>query len=553
MRFMLKNIYLFIIPGVLLLFLLLPAGVSGENIVITTDRDVYVAGDRLYFSMQLTGFSGNASDYGYISLFGSSGNNICNGCLKFDKNLTNGSIYLTDTLVTGFYQLVSYTNCMRNSGQSSFARKNILIINRFDRTFSNFFQNTPIEISDSSYVKPGNSPQPEIALDKSTCKQREKLSFRVIIPETWTSGTFSLSVRQKTPVSFITPESSAESVSRETPCYYLPEKSGIVLQGILKDDKKTPVKNGAVFLTCVDTTANLQHAVTGPGGLFRFFLNPYYFGKTIMIKSDNTFKGFIETDNRYITVQPSPHEGLMISGDVNQFVENSQKYLTIQKSYKNDFLREEKSFKEKGYRPQVFDVATQVVYPSDFTYLPNFMEISREILPLVRTRETRDGYVGSIINLDLNEYTGLFIFVDGILVEDVNQIISFDSKMIRKIETIPNTRFIGKLSIPGILSITTATREIYKLPWKYPMARLLADSIMVHASYVPPVAGSIPRNIPDYRQLLLWEPSLDFGEENTITLETCTSDCTGEFEIVLTCPDEKGRAMEFKRNFYVNR
>jgi hypothetical protein len=550
---MIKKILFFISTLFLLLIQLIPGRVTGENIVITTDRDVYIAGDRLYFSLQLTGFSGKASDFGYITLSGSSGKNISNGCLKFDKNRTNGTIYMADTLVTGIYQLVSYTNSMRNTGTSSFARKNILIVNRFDKNYSGFFQNAPIVIRDTLSGNPGNSPQPAITLEKNIFHQRENFSFRVTIPETWTPKTFSLSVRQKAPVSCVTPEAFAEFFPAETPCYYLPEKSGIVLQGTLLDENKVPVINGPVFLTCVDTTANLQYAVTGSGGLFRFFLNPYYFGKTIMIKSDKTFKGSIETDDKYITLKPSLNNSLIISGDVNKFVENSQKYLTIQKSYRNDFLKEEKWFMEKGYRPLVFDVASQVVYPSDYVYLPNFMEISREILPLMKTRETRDGYVGSIINLNQREYTGLFIFVDGILMEDVNQIIAFDSKMIRKIETIPTVRFVGKLSIPSILSITTATREIYKLPWKYPMAKLQADSIMVHAFYIPPVAGSISRNLPDYRQLLLWKPSLDFGKENTITLETSASDCTGEFEIVLTCPDEKGRAMEFKRNFYVNR
>jgi hypothetical protein len=550
---MLKNICFSSFPVLLMLFLLFPSGVSGENIVIATDREMYIAGDRLYFSLQLTGFSGNPSDYGYITLSGSSGKIISKGCLKFDKTRTNGSVYLTDTLVTGIYQLVSYTNCMRNTGTSSFARKNILIVNRFDKNYSGFFQNASIDNRDSSSGIPVNYPQPAISLEKSICHPRENISFRVTIPETWTPKTFSLSVRQKAPVSCVSPDASDKSDSQETPCYYLPEKSGIVLQGILLDENKAPVINGPVFLTCVDSTANLQYAVTGPGGLFRFFLNPYYFGKTIMIKSDNTFKGSIETDDKYITVASSLNNSLLISGDVNKFVENSQKYLTIQKSYRNDFLKEEKWFKEKGYRPLVFDVASQVVYPSDYVYLPNFMEISREILPLMKTRETRDGYVGSIINLNQKEYTDLFIFVDGILLEDVNQIISFDSKMIRKIETIPNVRFVGKFSIPSILSITTATREIYKLPWKYPVAKLQTDSMMVHASYVPPVAGSIPRHLPDYRQLLLWKPSLDFGKENTITLETSTSDCTGEFEIVITCPGENGKTLEFKRNFYVNR
>jgi hypothetical protein len=550
---MVRKFFFFAVTGLLLFFQSIPATVHGENIVITTDRDVYVAGDVMYFSLHLTNSSTETSDYGYITLFGSSGKNIFNGFLKYEKNATNGSVYLNDTLVTGIYQLVCFTNCMRNSGQYSYARKNILIINRFDRAYSNFFLNAASDYDASPAGKTEKNAHPDIMLDKKNLTQREKFSFSVVVPEPLNSKPYSLSVRQKAPVSLHSPESSADADPLPTPCYYLPEKKGVVLQGMLLDENKNPVVNRHVFLSGVDTTANLQQTVTGPGGLFRFFLNPWYFGKTIMIKSDNTFKGSIETDNKYRSVKPSLKNSLIISGDLNKFVENSQKYLTIQKSYKNDFRKvEKKNMIEKGYRPLVYDVAYQVIFPSDFVYLPNFMEISREIIPLIKTRETRDGYVASIINLNQKEYTDLFIFVDGILTEDVNQIILFDSQITRKIEIMPNTRYIGGFSIPGILSITTATKEIYKLPWKFPMTKLQTDSIMDHISYAPPATGTVPRYIPDYRQLLLWEPSLDFGNKNSITLETSTSDCTGEFEIVLTCPDDHGKAMEFKSSFYVN-
>jgi hypothetical protein len=549
---MLKSIFSIAFPLFFVFLHCIPGRVNGEKTVFATDRDVYIAGDRLYFSLLLTDPSGNTSDYGYITLAGPAGNHICNGFLSFDRNRTNGSIYLADTLTTGVYQLITFTNCMRN--ESAYARKNILIINRFDKQYSNFFENVPIEIRESAFPGLVSSIRPEINLAKSAFSQREKFTVILKVPDSETTKAFSLSVRQKAPVSFSLPEENVKTMPLANQCYYLPEKTGIVLQGKLLDENKKPAENVQVFLSCVDTMANLQHALTGSGGLFRFFLNPYYFGKTIAIKSVNSFKGIIEIDNKYSSIPASTLKGIAISGDISQYIENSQKYLTIQKSYKNNWLKEvNPSSMGSGYLPLVYDVAPYVIYPADFTYLPDFMEISREIIPFLKTRGNKDGYVASVINLNMKEYTSTYIFVDGILIEDVNQIINFDSKILQKIEVIPYTRFIGKLTIPSIVSVITATRETDKLPWKYPVVKFITDSVMFRSSFIPPDPETLSRSIPDYRQLLLWEPSLDFRNQNTVAIETCTSDCTGEFEIVLTCTGDHEKAIEYKRNFYVNR
>jgi hypothetical protein len=128
----------------------------------------------------------------------------------------------------------------------------------------------------------------------------------------------------------------------------------------------------------------------------------------------------------------------------------------------------------------------------------------------------------------------------------------FDSKIARKIETLPNIRFLGELKIPNILSIQTANREIYKLSWKHPVIWLQADSILHKARYIPPAANTLPDYLPDFRQLLMWQPSLSTDKDGFVKAGTWSSDCTGEFEILLSGTDEKGNPMEFRKNFTVN-
>lgn len=530
--------------------------VNREKMIISTDRDVYIAGDRLYFAVKLTDITENAGEYAYISMNSTSGSRIFTGCFKTNDGNSYGSIYLADTLATGIYQLVSFTNCMRNYGAPAFARKNILVANRFDTDFSILSANSNPENSGSAVkeVHPKYSYDivPVINTDKNTYKQREKVAVDIQIPESIRHNLLSVSVRQAAPVSFPTVENLQQMPASAMPCRYLPERSGLIIRGTLKNTDNAPVPFLPVFLSCEDTVANLQSVTTNADGVFRFFLNPYYFGKLLSIKSDETFHGSIEIDDKFGSESGFDTPALKISGDLSGYLVNSQKYLTINKSYKQEFLKESiNPGIGAGYRPPVYFNALLSVLPSDYTYLPDFIEISREILPYIKTRQINGDYTTSIFDPILMEYVSPYIFVDGILIENVNQIISLDSKKIRKIEILPNERFVGDFPIPGVVSITTTNHEIENLRWNHPIRKTQADSIMRLAAWSPAPVSKLSRHLPDYRQLLYWEPSFTCGNSNVVSFETFASDLTGTFEIVMIYTGIDGKATECKKIFEV--
>jgi hypothetical protein len=545
-----------------LFFMLLLTGVTeaqkpvnAENIVISTDRDVYVSGERLFFTVHLMNPVGNTSDFAYLTLNNPAGSKVFSGCLKITANHSFGSVFLPDTLVSGIYQLVSFTNCMRNSGYSAFARKNIIITNRFDNSYNDIFSagNAYTENSQSGVIPVKNEgTAPLILTDKPVYHQREKMGISLQIPDNLTDGLVSLSVREAAPVSFVNQAISGQNVVSKEQCKYLPEKKGMILQGKLIDENRKASPGTIVFLSAVDTTANLQYTTTDQNGIFHFFLNPYYFGRTLSIKSEKDFSGSIESDDKFINEKPVWQAGLNITGNLAKYLQNSQKYQTIHHSYPVEYVKENTNPSiGAGYRPSVYEKQPEIVYPSDFVYLPDFMEISREILPFMKTRFKNREYVAYVLDLDQNIFSDVFIFVDGVLIEDVNQIMYFDSKIIKKTETLPNSRHLGELHIPNVLSINTANYEIHSLHWKKPVKELQSDSIMRLAYYSPPLPGSVQVNVPDFRQLLFWEPQLSGVKATTLNFETFTSDCTGEFEIVLTYRDINGKMTESRKLFNV--
>lgn len=109
-----------------------------ENIFVTSDRDHYIAGERLFFHLRLLNkddYDGPQSRYAYLTLRNQDGA-IDGLTLRLLEGQASGSLYLHDTLSTGLYEMVAFTNWMRNHGEQAFYRKTIFIANRFDRDLS---------------------------------------------------------------------------------------------------------------------------------------------------------------------------------------------------------------------------------------------------------------------------------------------------------------------------------------------------------------------------------------------------------------------------------
>ena len=95
-----------------------------EKINIQTDRDIYIAGEDMFFKCycysSVSNNKAKLSKYAYLVLRNENNSIVSSICIKLENNMFSGSIYLSDTLKTGRYQLVSYTNNMRNYVERNF-------------------------------------------------------------------------------------------------------------------------------------------------------------------------------------------------------------------------------------------------------------------------------------------------------------------------------------------------------------------------------------------------------------------------------------------------
>ena len=122
-----------------------------ESMCLSTDRDIYIAGEKVLVAIDL--YSKQVveaqSGVGYILIRNINQQIIHKATVRIVNGHSTCCIALSDTLSSGYYQIVGFTNYMRNFGEEYFATKQLLIINRFDNDFDSVVTVLPDSVSNS--------------------------------------------------------------------------------------------------------------------------------------------------------------------------------------------------------------------------------------------------------------------------------------------------------------------------------------------------------------------------------------------------------------------
>ena len=227
------------------------------------------------------------------------------------------------------------------------------------------------------------------------------------------------------------------------------------------------------------------------------------------------------------------------------YLVKSQRIVQVQRIYKIETKQEMIGANSiQGAAPLVYPPVSDPVYPSDFVRLSDFVEISREILPLLKTRKRGDSYEARIVDLD---NAGFFnkdplIFLDGVPINSINQIITLGSDKIRKIETVGYERYDGNFFYHGILAVFSHKQEINNIVWETP-ALITKYIVFYPISVLKLPENKVTDKSPDFRQLLCWEPSVILKANEKKTFEFSASDNVGEFEVFVEGMNSNGKSI----------
>ena len=512
---------------------------DSETVFVHTDRNIYIAGENIFFKLYVINKNSHklsaTSSIAYLILRGRGDIPVARIRFKVDHGTAYGSIFLPDTLSSGPYQLIAFTNWMRNSGEESFFSEEIFIANRFDRNLSG-----PDMYSGKVNSYDGNALRDTqkktllmISPDKTEYRHREKINLELKIPGNISGlqADLSVSVSEDVPgidgnISIcdylsVTSRDTIPLMSAETDLYtFLPEIKGEIIQGRVTDqDSPEAVADACVFLSARDTIVNLKYDYSDANGLFRFLLNDYYDGKDLIlsIKDPGGRKLKIEPEDKFELFNNFTPLKYAVNPGLKDYINKSQDIVSVQKAYQTVSVKAAgKQFKTGITCPQLYYKPSYRVYPSDFTPLNDFVEISGEILPpQLRIRKIDDKYVASMADERLQMFLDQepAVFLDGVLINGLNQIIKMGSNKIKKVEMICTRYVYGELVFPGILAVFSTDDEIENLQPCPVSLRMQVEKYHPYTGFTQPsYEEQSPDDKPDFRQLLYWNPDVRIEE-----------------------------------------
>ncbi len=527
---------------------------SPETFYVHTDRDFYVAGENLFFKSYRIGSISDdkqvQSSILYL-VFRDEKANIEVLTTYLENGSSSGRFYIPDTLKTGYYQLVAFTNFMRNFDEKYYFKKSILIINRFDKVLSNLqFNDTITETkSRNLFVNEKNRQSIlEVIQPKDSFKTREKIKLGLKLK---TAGIANLSIAVKE-VNFFSNQSdtifqnldqeknSIKSIptnQNDSITAYLPETNGIYLRGKLIDKTTQTLNKECILLSTADSIANFQYTFSDAKGNFQFLLNNYYLGKEVIIKpkdnqTDNVNRR-IQLEDKFYLQQPIEQTVKYLQKSIYSYITYSQDIVYIQKSYPaNQLQNRERTFGKLAI-PCTYYNPTERYFPTDYVPLTGFNDIVTNMLLRVKLSKTNDHYDTFIVDPIAMQYRSepAMIFLDGVPIDNADKIMYINSMDIDKIDICRNSKIKGDLELTGIISIMCKKNKINSIVFNSPSVKYKLDKITERTTFTP-INYEIAKNqnfAPDFRQLLYWNANVSVTNNEMTNIEFFASDCISDY------------------------
>jgi hypothetical protein len=532
-----------------------------ERVYLQTDKELYLAGELLWLKLYTTDAGGRLSSFskiGYIELVNDS---IPEVQIKVD--ITDGSgagwIELPALLPTGYYRLVAYTHYMRKAEEPVFFEKRIGIINPFQSdNRGQSYADDPVSIPNHPA---GHSGLVRIATDEAQYEKRGKGEIHLTgLPHEAVSLGISIAgVEPETYRGFNdNPEAWKNSLLRipSSANYSLPEYEGAIIEGRLIDietEEQQSPENMINLLSFPGEPIHIYNGKQDTDGKITFFTQ-YATGKreistTAIHPSGKHYR--IDIESPYISHTSKPLPPIPADSSWISYLKNRTLGLQVANAYTADSLGAIRTIALPSHfvpdRSYVLD---------NYTRFPVMEELFIEFILAVQIRKVNGERTFFAMTKDMKYTTGnTLVLLDNIPVTDHEQMCSYNSLLIKKIDIYFDRYIFGGQPFDGILSFSSYKNDYPSITFPATTQLFDYDGTQPYRYFYAPsyetAAGKNSR-MPDFRHTLLWEPSLQTNGGEALTIPFHTSDIPGTYRITVEGIGKEGSIIHETSTFEVN-
>ena len=527
-----------------------------ERVYLSTDRDVYVAGDAVWLSAwcvdagsgRLSGFSKTA----YVEIH-SADKLVQTAKIALDGGRGAGRLFLPTTLPTGNYRLFAYTRL--GASEEGFdpltGARTLSVFNTFST-----------ERAEGGVEVVRQAPQPHSvptagALSVQAADASAAGSARIRLTNNGTEPVrFSLSVRHDDGIPAPDGAHIADFVrgTRSLPAprgfdaAVIPEYEGEIIHARVTGTDAAglrAVEGKYAFISSPGSGENIYTESVGSDGTALFFTSNIFGDREMFLEIQDVDRDNIchlELVSPFLDLPAGELPPLPLYEGWSRALELRSLGMQLEKNFDADTLYT--ALPAKVHR--IFDERECSTYIlDDYTRFPLMEELFIEFIPELRIRRVNGRRELQVhISDHLGNYSFLnsasLVLLDGIPVLDQEKIFAYDPLLVHHIDIYPDSFFLGIRSFTGVVNFVTYKGTLPSMQFEDNVRVVDFPGCSLPLAYT---CAGVGGDYPDYRQTLYWHPLLTLAPGESATVECKTPAYSGRFEVFAEGLSEAGEAV----------
>ena len=528
-----------------------------ERTYLATDRDCYVAGDRIWCSAfcvdASTGTLSGFSSIAYVELRSEAGL-VQTAKIALQGGRGAGFVEIPSNAPTGNYRLFAYTAQNVNEDGFDYLEDSKLV--SIFNTFSSERVEGGVEVVDGLPAEPAH-PASALRIEAGT-PRGGRMPLRIsgfardatLSVSVYHDDGFSLP--EATDILSFDPRADASSISFSD--RRIPEYDGEIVYGHVAglDPAELPSLEGKfAFISVPGDRSDTYSCQVGKDGSVTFFTNNFYGHKDLVCQIEgleSTSGAHLEIESPFVDVPVSGVPKLRISQSMADRLRERSIAMQIEKMFDADTL-----FEYLPVRDNLLFGGEGITYVlDDYTRLPLMEECIVEFITELRARRDAQGRRDLQVRLQDSWRTMYFsrgaslMMVDGVPVFDHETIYHYDPLLVETVNIYPYTYFIGARGYDGVVNFVTYKQNLPSVTFPDNVRIVDFQGASYPAAYTCKGVGG---DYPDYRQTVLWEPLVGARAGEEVSLDVVLPDYKGRFRVVVEGLSSSGEPLRATAEF----
>ncbi len=538
----------------------------GEQLYIHTNNTLFFPGEYIYYSLYLRNFdgtkTGQQSLVAYLQLIDKESNVVVTQKMILDGGIGSGDLFVSESIPSGSYKLIAFTELIKNMGVTNFYKQDIVIINPYQTNQTGIIIDDSFqEKNDRIAFEKKKTEHWGLSINKSLFKKRDSVILKISFKDSLAK--FSISIRRKNDIASPQRETSQMFIKTRPskPTHFrhlktLPEIRGELISGrLLSKQSQEPIKNKTISLSLAGDPFQFKQVSTNEKGEFYFTLSEHYKSTQYIIQP-------LEDSSAPLEIE------LYKKNDVDYSSFNFPSYtistndfdLLTKRSIRNQIENAYFSFKSDSINPLTqklyFNESKKEVFNlDDYTRFKTFEETCVEIIGSIVVQRNKNKEKSVFVKTSTGQVVDFgiipLILMNGVVVEDFQKLLSYDARKIRSIAIYREPYVFGSTRYQGAIIIYTFNDDEKILKQGSNSIVMDIKPPQLTKRFFNQKHDLSSKRIPDERHQLLWIPQAHKFQKEPFSYKFFTSDVLGVFYIEVEGFSSSGEPISLSTSFEV--